>query len=453
MSDPTLTLLYEFARRQTLAASRGFGLILSMVRALNTASRVNAQGLLETNLAANSPRFDHDPASKVPLGLLREVARTNLALQSGDLVSAPWNNIQTPALVANDAISPRGLLEVTLITDNSATNREGRQQSIAVPNNSATHATSIFVKKTAGGTSPTFGLEMVYAGGTGTVPVQIRLNTDTGETNGEGGGGTQAQDFGDYWRLWGLSTNNNTGNTTLLVKVLPALAAHGSFVDVASTQGSAHAWGLQAELGSILTSYIETLAATVIRNADVITTTDFTWLNPLEGTLFTDSVTPTIPDPAGGGTLAIASLSDGSNNNRIIHTFDTEPGVLDSFVFMTGLGGANFNLNDTALNLVKGDRLRIASSWKDTTLAASSNGNPVLTNTGVTIPQGLNKLSLASTSDTVQSNGHLRELRYYNIRKSSQFLQSLALGHISNNPLDFSRPLVRDLVQPPFRRL
>ena len=441
MSDPVLTLHYEFARKKTLVAS--IGPTLSISRAGN-ASRVNGAGLIET-VAANTARFDFDPATKASLGLLIEEARTNLVLQSSDVVTAPWGSIQTPVLVINDAISPRGTLEATLITDNNATNREGVQQSVVVPNNSATHATSIFVKKTTGGTSPTFGLEMVYAGGTGTVPVQIRLNTDTGETNGVGGGA--AQDYGDYWRLWGISTNNASGNTTLLIKLLPATAANGSFVDVMSTTGSAHAWGCQAEIGSTPTSYIETFGVVVIRDGDIVSTTDLSWLNPLEGAFFTDTIVPIIAE-TGTGTPAIFSVSDGTNTNRILHTYDREPGFYRTFVFMTGAGNVQ-NVNDTAISLVHRDRLRMATSWKDTTLAATSNGNAVLENLSVTIPTGLNLLNFSSVLDTVQANGHMRELRYYNVRKDNQFLEDLSSGLINEvNDLAFSRNLARPLERP-----
>lgn len=456
MSDPTLTLLYEFAKRQTLAASRGLGPTLSIVRAGNTATRVNSNKLIEA-VAANVARFDHDPVTGASLGLLVEELRTNLALQSGDLVTAPWTSIQTPGITTDNAISPRGLLEVTLFTDNNATNREGVQQSITVPNNSATHTSSVFVKKTTGAVSPTFGLEMNYSGGTQTAPVELRLNTDTGETNGEGGGGTQAQDYGDHWRAWGRSVNNGTGNTTLQVKVFPALAAHGSFVDVASTTGSAHAWGVQTEDGGIPTSYIETAGVAVLRAGDVITTTDISWLNVLEGTFFTDTITPVITN-TGVGTPAILRLDDGSESNRIIHTYDREVGFFRTFFFMTSSGGGGArNRNDTGLVLVEGDRLKMASSWGGTSYNVTSNGRPILIDAGATMPVGLTTLRLSALGGVVQSNGHIREVRYYNVDKSQtegfDYLRQLARGHISNNPLDFLRPVVRDLVQPPFRRL
>jgi len=443
VSDPNLALFYEFARNKNLVASQGLGPTLGITRA-STATFIDSAGLLQT-APANTARFDHNPATGQSLGLLVEEARTNLALQSSNLVTAPWTSIQTPGLATNNAISPKGILEVTLFTDNSATNREGVQQSITVPNNSDTHTSSVFVKKTTGATSPTFGLEMNYSGGTQTAPVEVRLNTDTGETNGEGGGSTQAQDFGDYWRLWGRSVNNSTGNTTLQVKVFPALAAHGSFVDVASTTGSAHAWGSQAELGSTPTSYIETVGAAVARNADRISTTDLSWLNPAEGTLFTDMTVPPVPQ-TGGSTPFIIAIDDGSAVDRILHTLFRETTNFDSVLFVTD-GGVNVSITDTNADVQEGQRLRMASAWKVNDIAVSTNGNAPLINASVTIPTELTTLRLDSPAGTVQSNGHIREIRYYNERKNNQFLEDLSNGLISEPSLSFSRNVARPVAR------
>ena len=63
-------------------------LIPSFVRN-SIATIVNFQGLIEV-VQANTPRFDHDPVTLTPKGLLLEEARTNLVLQSSDLSDASW---------------------------------------------------------------------------------------------------------------------------------------------------------------------------------------------------------------------------------------------------------------------------------------------------------------------------------------------------------------------------
>ena len=57
-------------------------LIPSFVRA-SIATVVNFQGLIEVILV-NIPRFDYDPVTLTPNGLLLEVARTSLLIRSND---------------------------------------------------------------------------------------------------------------------------------------------------------------------------------------------------------------------------------------------------------------------------------------------------------------------------------------------------------------------------------
>jgi hypothetical protein len=54
---------------------------ITFTRALGTATRVNGSGLIEI-VNANLPRFDYDPVTLAPKGLLVEEARTNLFLNS-----------------------------------------------------------------------------------------------------------------------------------------------------------------------------------------------------------------------------------------------------------------------------------------------------------------------------------------------------------------------------------
>jgi hypothetical protein len=47
----------------------------------STATRVNAAGLIET-VPADTSRYDHDPVTLAPLGLLLEESRTNILIRS-----------------------------------------------------------------------------------------------------------------------------------------------------------------------------------------------------------------------------------------------------------------------------------------------------------------------------------------------------------------------------------
>jgi hypothetical protein len=56
----------------------------------STATRINSSGVLET-VGANVPRFDYDPVTLEPKGLLIEEQRTNLLTSSENLISPWWS--------------------------------------------------------------------------------------------------------------------------------------------------------------------------------------------------------------------------------------------------------------------------------------------------------------------------------------------------------------------------
>lgn len=70
---------------------------VTIARALNTATRTNSSGALEI-VNANLPRFDYDPTTLAPKGLLIEEARTNLFLNS--LIDGTSLSTQTVAVTA-----------------------------------------------------------------------------------------------------------------------------------------------------------------------------------------------------------------------------------------------------------------------------------------------------------------------------------------------------------------
>ena len=63
-------------------------LVASFTRA-SVATVVNSQGLIEV-VAPDTPRFDHDPASGAPKGLLLEESQTNSVRQSNEFANAAW---------------------------------------------------------------------------------------------------------------------------------------------------------------------------------------------------------------------------------------------------------------------------------------------------------------------------------------------------------------------------
>jgi len=107
---PSLAL--DFVARRYAPARFGSG--LTFARA-GTATYIDAAGAMQV-AAADQPRFDHDPLTLTPLGILIEGARTNLFLQSGAPVTRTVTVTAQPY-----ALSFRGAGSITLSGAHAAT--------------------------------------------------------------------------------------------------------------------------------------------------------------------------------------------------------------------------------------------------------------------------------------------------------------------------------------------
>ena len=127
---------------------------VTVARALNTATRVNSSGFIET-VNANLPRFDYDRSTLAPKGLLIETTRANLVLQSADVSQAAWAKVGTgvalaPVVTPNAGISPDGTnnavrVQFDCTNASSLSNRSRIQQSVTLVT-STTYSKGVWVK-------------------------------------------------------------------------------------------------------------------------------------------------------------------------------------------------------------------------------------------------------------------------------------------------------------------
>jgi hypothetical protein len=93
---------------------------VTVSRALNTATRINSSGFVEI-VNADLPRFDYDPTTLAPKGLLIEEARTNLLLRSQEFENAEWAAGISTSVAANTAVSPSGTQNADTATIDAST--------------------------------------------------------------------------------------------------------------------------------------------------------------------------------------------------------------------------------------------------------------------------------------------------------------------------------------------
>ena len=215
----------------------------------STGTRFNDSGVLVTE-ATDVARFDHDPATLAPLGLMLEPAATNLCLQSEDFTNASW--VKSLGTVSgNTTTSPDGAATADTLT---------------------LHAASFDLYQAFTGLTP---------GAAYTISFWAKLGTATNFV-------VAVNDSTSWDTLYGLSKEFTAAdglNTSTLKRVsmtvtIPAngklnihLGGHGkSTADVAQqTAGTVILWGFQLELGTVATSYMKTTTVPVTRAADALT--------------------------------------------------------------------------------------------------------------------------------------------------------------------------------------
>jgi hypothetical protein len=379
---------------------------------------VGSDGLIKT-AATNVPRFDYDPVTLAPKGLLIEEARTNLCLQSAALkTSSPWiaEASTNVTITADTDTAPDGAVAADTVTTASTTDPRV-QQNIAVANDSVTRAGSIFVKKTSG--KAAYGaLRLNYSGGTGVNGYAV-FNENTGVITATSAAvaASGVENYGTYWRVWVAVANNTTGNTILSLSYYPAWNLDGSTTAAYQSGVSSVLWGAQLEAASFPSTYIPTTTASVTRTADVATVSDISgFFNAAEGTI----VAEVLPGP-GTTTDWMVAFSDGTANELIGLRQLVTSRAAQLLVQDGGAAQATISAGTVATGQVG----KLAAGYKLNDFAASYAGAAAVLDGAGTLPT-VDRLQIGNLLGTGYLNGHLRRLAYYNTRLSNAELQRLS---------------------------
>ena len=368
-----------------------------------------------TASAYYGPRFDYDPVTLAPRGLLIEEARTNLLTYSQDWTNAAWSKANV-TVTAAATTSPDGAVNAQRLqaTTTAATNVSS--PAIAVAATSASY--SVYVKQGSGATTAnTFALRNNT---TATNLVLGTLNYSTGVwTYTIGSTGVTVANAGNgWWRLQITATSGITSGDTLIV--------YAGFIGNAQTAGDhLFVYGAQLEAGSFATSYIPTVASTVTRNADVatMTGTNFSsWFNATEGTFIAEA------DYNGAANFPYIAGLISQNGFFVGSTGNINTGRVFSFDAATS--------NTTPANTV----FKAAGAYNAINPAiANLNGGPVATGTEA---WAAGAVALRIGGNTIGGrllNGHIRTIAYFNTRLPNAQLQTLTAPSLATTlSLDFT---------------
>lgn len=376
----------------------GFSDIVTFSRA-SGGGRFNAAGRYEW-LSAGQPRFDFDPVTLEPRGILIEEQRTNSLTYSEQC----WD---TERWGVGSTLSD--FYTVTNSTD--VPNIYGTSTGVAkfVANASTSY---LFLRK-----------RITFGAATYSPSIFIYVPSQAGVTS---------------WRLYmdaadaetSASTDaSTTFNRWVRVQIPTFTTAEPRFhwdFNIYQNSGTPtpgftfYAMGAQLEVGAFPTSYIPTTTAQVTRAADLCSVNNLSpWFNAEAGAALIDYV------PAGPRTNTAFALSFNADPNNYLGvgymTSLTSSGP--SYWRNAGAGGFTPTLADARYNLQN----KVATTWDGVSraLTTTAGGKSPVSIKSITELPSVVRLELFRLSGLFLASGHIRRIRYIPRRISDTELQAL----------------------------
>lgn len=368
---------------------------VTVTRALNTATRVNSSGYIEV-VNANLPRFDYNPTTLAPRGLLIEESRTNQLQQSQAFGTSPWT-VSAATISADQVISPDGSQNADLLYPSSTgAGREVYQA--AGYTGGVTYTISIYVKA-AGMSWVTLG---AAAGSAGASRLAFfNVSTGTVGTTGASVSNPSITSVGNGW--YRLSLNYTPAGAGGYVEISVVDGDNNYTATKVGTNG-VYLYGAQLEAGAFATSYIPTTTTSATRNADEVkmTGTNFSsWWNASEGTM------ALWQDNATSGYRTGLQVDDGTNNNRILIQSGSPPTLQQYYVVVGGSPVVS-----TAAQALVSAGSRTVASYKLNNYAYAVNGAVPTTDTSATVPT-VTQIFFGVERVANFLNGHIQKFMYW----------------------------------------
>ena len=367
---------------------------VTVTRALNTATRINSSGFIET-VNANLPRFDYDSVTLSPKGLLIEETRINL-LPNSETFTSGWTP-EGASIATENVTSPSNAITSVKIVENSAAGSHGYYAGVVVT--TSVHAGSIFLK--AGERTKAsvflFNVSPVAA-------YEVKVDLSNGTIIGTPSGTWQITALQNGWyRISIVSTVALLGTARLWVRMLDA-AGNASYTGNGTS--GLFIWGAQLEAGAFATSYIPTTTTSLTRNADAVsmTGTNFSsWYNASEGGILgrfsSQSTSSTgVEIRATAGNTDFIRLSRNSST-AYVRIFSGGVEQVSIFPAITGSSWA------TGVSVV--------AAYKVNSFATSASGTATGTDNTGAVPVSPTNMYIGSSAAGGYINGHMQKISYW----------------------------------------
>ena len=401
------------------------------------ATRVNQSGFIET-VGNTTPRFDYDPVTLAPRGLLIEEARTNSITYSDDWSNAAWSKGGL-TISANATASPDGTANADKLAEDTSVGTHGVTSALVTKAAVATTYTYSIYVKAAERTAVQLRIADAAASANRVI-CDANLATQTVTTSVGGTFTNASATITNAANGWFRVTLTGTTSTETGLFCIAFLANPAGTISYTGVTGSgAYLYGAQLEAGAFATSYIPTVASTVTRSADVatMTGTNFSsWYNQPAGTFVADF--SRFGFDAVAGSVILTQADDGTTNNRVALRLNSR--VADASAQATIVSGGSVLVNAGAGTLASmANRIvRATLAYQVGTPAVGRDGSVGDVAAVASLPT-VNQLSIGQGAGAAAVNGHMRTIAYFNTRLPNAQLQTLTAPSLATTlSLDFT---------------
>jgi len=377
------TLSLDFTSMSTLDPS-----LFTFTRSSTTATYINSLGYV-TSATTNEPRFDYDPTTLAPRGLLIESSATNLVTRSDaldDTSNLSWL-VSGMTRSSSTQVSPTGNSEtVALVSGN------GSFRSNNVTVTASTTYTFSFWAKNNSGTQARYRVWNATAGSSIVDYTQSSSNY--------------------------ISQLSNTAWTRISVTFTTPVGCTSIFVYPCSsdtTGTNVYLWGAQLEAGNSASSYVSSGTSQGQRSADScqLTGTNFSsWFNATEGTFL-----------ARGQRRLTSNTAYLLSANDATHSEVLSLGSSTTGNWLIRDGGSNV-ASITPGTVTANTSYKIAGAFAVNDAQAALNGTLGTADTNLTLPT-VTQLDIGRDRSTVYLDGTIESIKFWPTRLSNATLQSL----------------------------
>lgn len=233
---------------------------------------------------ANQPRFDVDPITLESKGLLIEEQRTNLLswINHSNWVAASSININT-----NVAVAPDGTVTAAKLVAPAASAQHYTYHSYA----SASVQPYTYSAYAKAGEYTYINLDMSdNVSGDASAIFNLANGTVTSSSFGTNwtNGSTSIVPVGNGWYRCSVTATRAITGSSFLYSYLYIINNSVTSTFTGNGWNGVYVWGVQLEAGAFASSYIPTTTSSVTRAVESISLSspNFSWFNPKEGTLY-----------------------------------------------------------------------------------------------------------------------------------------------------------------------